>query len=341
MSDACSNTAPAPNGSRSRRQTTIGLAVLAVLALTGFGIYSAQFRFNPAVVNYLEGAAVATAPAAPAGPLWELPEGLSPLSPPERFDRATLSDKINGKAELYLSAGFVRLDCQRMALSGRPEDWIEAFVYDMGAAPNAYAVFSQQRRSDAAPWDFAEFAYGAENALFLAHGTFYLELIASSREPRLLGFLELLARGFMARHPVAAAAIAERDLFPREGLDEAGIRLIPTDAFGVSGLDRVFAATYTADGGEMTAFLSRRANPQEARDLARSYVEFLKTYGGEASPSGAPVDGVTVVAILDMFEVVFAQGPFLAGVHEAPDREQALSLSGRLAEKLKEVPRVP
>jgi hypothetical protein len=319
----------------------IGLVVFAVLAAAAGWIYSVQFRFNPAVRNYLEGAVVATQPPASAEPILELPEGFSPLSPPERFDRETLSDKINGKAELYLSAGFVRLDCQRMAFSGRPEDWIEAFVYDMGAAPNAYAVFSQQRRSDATPLGFAEFAYRAENALFLAHGPFYLELIASSREPRLLDSLEALARGFMARRPVGGAAIAERDLFPREGLDAAGIRLIPTDAFGMSGLDRVFAATYAADGVEMTAFLSRRANPQEASDLARSYVEFLKAYGGEASPADAPVGGATVIAILDMVEVVFAQGPFLAGVHEAPSREQALRLSGRLAEKLKEAARVP
>lgn len=341
MSDACSNIARLPGAPRTRRQTLIGLFVFAVLAAAAFWICLAQSRFNPAVLNYLEGAAVATRPPASAGPFLELPAGLSPLSPPERFDRETLSDKINGKAELYLSAGFVSLDCQRIALSGRPEDWVEAFVYDMGAAPNAYAVFSQQRRSDGTPLDFAEFAYRAENALFLAHGSFYLELIASNREPQLLESLEALARGFMDRRPAAAAALAERDLFPREGLDDAGIRLIPTDAFGVSGLDRVFAATYAADGGEMTAFLSRRATPQEAADLAQSYVEFLKTYGGEASPADAPAGGATVIAILDMYEVVFSQGPFLAGVHEAPDREKALSLAGRLAEKLKEASRVP
>jgi hypothetical protein len=319
----------------------IGLVVFAVLAVTAAGIYLVQFRFNPAVLNYLEGAAVVTQPPASAEPLLGLPEGLSPLSPPERFDRETLSDKINGKAELYLSAGFVRLDCQRIALSGRPQDWIEAFVYEMGSAPNAYAVFSQQRRSDGTPLGFAEFAYRAENALFLAHGSFYLELIASSKDPRLIDSLEALARGFMAQRPAAGTAIAERDLFPREGLDEAGIRLIPADAFGVAGLDRVFTATYSTDGDEITAFLSRRSSPQEAAGLAQSYVEFLKAYGGEASLADAPVDGAAVIAILDMYEVVFAQGPFLAGVHEAPDRETALSLSGRLAEKLKEASRVP
>jgi hypothetical protein len=341
MSDACLNITRLPAVPRSRRQTLIGLFVFAVLAAAAFWIYSAQSRFNPAVLNYLAGAAVATLPPASAEPFLELPEGLSPLSPPERFDRETLSDKINGKAELYLSAGFVRLDCQRLALAGRPEDWIEAFVYDMGSAQNAYAVFSQQRRGDGTPLGFTEFAYRAENALFLAHGSFYLELIASSKDPRLLDSLEALARGFMAQRPAAGTAIAERDLFPREGLDEAGIRLIPADAFGVSGLDRVFTAAYAADGGEMTAFLSRRESPQAAADRARAYVEFLKTYGGEVSLVDQPIGGTAVIAILDIYEVVFALGPFLAGVHEAPSREEALGLAGRLAEKLKEVPRAP
>jgi len=319
----------------------IGLIVLAVLAAITVAVYSTQFRFNPAVLNYLQGAAVIAKPAASPEPLLDLPEGMSPLSPPERFDRETLSDKINGKAELYLSAGFIRLDSQRIALAGRPDAWIEVFVYDMGSVPNAFAVFSLQRRIDGAALDFTEFAYRAENALFLTHGPFYLELIASGRDERLLASMETVARRFMTRRPVAAAAIAERDLFPKEGLREASISLIPADAFGAADLDRVFTAIYAADGGEMTAFLSRRASPQEAADLARSYVDFLKTYGGEAQFAYEPVRDTAVIAILDMYEVVFSQGAFLGGVHEAPSREKALALAGRLAEKLKEVPRVP
>jgi hypothetical protein len=341
MPDVCSSTAHPSGSPLSRRQTAISLIVFAVLAAIAVALYSAQSRFSPAVVNFLQGAAVTAKPSASKEALFDLPEGLSPISPAERFDRETLSDKINGKAELYLSAGFISLDSQRIALAGRPQDWIEAFVYDMGSAPNAYAVFSLQRRGDGTQLDSAEFAYQAENALFLAHGRFYLELVASSTDGRLLDSLTLLARGFMAQRPIARAAIAERELFPKEGLAEASIRLIPADAFGAAGLDRVFTAAYAADGGEMTAFLSRRESPQAAADLARSHVDFLRTYGGEVSLVEAPVEGMAVIAILDMHTVVFSQGVFLAGVHEAPSREKALELAGRLAAKLKEVPRVP
>jgi hypothetical protein len=338
MSDVCSSTASPPRGPRSARQTAISLIVLAVLAAIAVAGYSTQFRFNPAVLNFLQAAAATSKTSAAAESLMDLPEGLSPLSPPERFDRETLSDKIDGKAELYLSAGFIRLDCQRLVLAGQPDLWIEVFIYDMGSPENAYAVFSTQRRADAVPADLAEFAYRAENAFFFVHGRFYLELIASSTDGRLAESMSALARAFISSRAVAPAAISERDLFPSRGLAAAGITLIPSDAFGFAGLDRVFAATYTLDGKEMTAFLSRRADPQEAAALAVAYVDFLKTYGGEVKASDDPVPGAAIVAILDMYEIVFAQGSFLAGVHEASDREQALSLAKELAAKLKEAP---
>jgi hypothetical protein len=332
-----------PKDKPSGREARVAAAVLVGLLAVTAGLLWTQSQFNPAVVNFLQGAAerAKATPAAtslPREPLLPLPEALSPLSPAERFDRETLSDKINGKAELYLSAGFMHLDCQRISLASEPEAWIEMFIYDMGSAENAYAVFSTQRRADAVPMDLAEFAYRAENALFLAHGPSYLELIASSSDGRLLSAMETLARSFIRSRPVAHAAIAERDLFPKTGLVENSISLIPADAFGVAGLDRVFTATYAVAGTELTAFLSRRSTPQEAADLARAYVDFLKTYGGEVKASDEPVPGAALVAVLDMYEVIFAQGPFLAGVHEAADRDQALLRAGELAAKIKEAP---
>jgi len=342
MPDARSNLAPSAPEARSGRETIVALCVLASLALIAAGMAMVQSRFNPAVLNFLQGTAdrakgTAALPAT-VGPILPLPEGISPLTPAERFDRETLSDKIDGKAELYLSAGFVRLDCQRLTLAGQPDLWIEVFIYDMGSFENAYAVFSAQRRADATMLDFAEFAYRAENALFFVHGPSYLEMIASGTDDRLRASMEALARALILSRPVAQATIAERDLFPKTGLVATSISLIPADAFGVVDLDRVFTATYSIAGTEMTAFLSRRTDPQEAARRAEGYVDFLKTYGGEVQATGDLVPGGAVVLIMDMYEVVFAEGPFLAGVHEAPDRDKAVRLAKELTANLKEVP---
>lgn len=323
-------------------ETFAAVAVLCGLLLIAAGILIRQQSFNPAVLNLsamADARPKATGPLAGAGtPLIPAPAGLVVLSPVESFDPETLSDKIDGKAELYLSAGFVRLDCQRLALSGRPEAWLEAFVYDMGSAPNAFAVFSTQRRADVTPLAIGDFSYRAGNALFIAHGHYYLELIASADDERLAAALEELAEGFIRSRPVAAAAISERDLFPKTGLVEASITLIAADAFGVAGLDRVFTATYKKPPVEMTAFLSRRADAQAAAEQARSYAEFLSAYGGKRVAADDPVPGAAVVEIMDSFMVVFAQGPFFAGVHEAPDKGLSLELARELAAALKEAP---
>jgi hypothetical protein len=318
----------------------MALILMVCLAAIAAGLYAVQFRFNPAVANFLTGPAAALKPPAAkpgdAALLFPLPDDVVLLTPVEHFDRETLSEKINGKAELYLSAGFLRLDCQRISPKGRTDSWMEVFVYDMGSAQNAYAVFSLQRRADSLPLDLAEFAYRAENALFMVHGPYYLEIIASEKNAELTKSMTSLARAFMDSRPVSTTAIAERDLFPEAGLDKRSINLIPADAFGVSGLDRVFTAIYRKGASEATAFLSKRATPQEAEDLGASYLEFLKTYGGQLEASDQRVPGAVIIAILDAYEVVFAQGPYLAGVHESTDKDMAVTLARQLFEKLKE-----
>jgi hypothetical protein len=342
MPDVRANPARLAPAAPSGRQTIVALCALGSLALIATGILMVQSRFNPAVLNFLESATTAPPPVARTPAAGELllpmPANMSALTPPESFDPGTLSDKIDGKAELYLSAGFVRLQCQRVALVGQPDLWVEVFIYDMGSPPNAFAVFSTQRRADAAPLDVGGLSYRAGNALFIAHGPYYLELIASSSENRLIAALTELAEGFVRLRPVAAGPIGERDLFPKNGLSEASITLIPADAFGVSDLNQVFTATYRRGATEMTAFLSRRVTPQAAADRVRSYAEFLTSYGGTIAARDEPVPGAVVIAIMDAYEVAFHQGPFFAGVHEASDKEQAVALARELDAKLKEVP---
>ena len=225
------------------------------------------------------------------------------------------------------------------ATSDPAGSWIEVFLYEMGSGENAYAVFSSQRRADGTSLALAQFAYRAENAIFFVHGTSYVEMIASGKDDALTRGMEELARAYIDSRPGAPSAVmAERDLFPREGLTEASITLIPSDAFGLAGLDRVFTAVYAVPGGEATAFLARREAPQAAVDAASAYADFLKTYGGELKGQDDPVPGARLIGIMDTFEVVFAQGEYLAGVHEAPDMEQALALAGRLSARLKEAP---
>src|ERR1039457_2527242 len=164
-------------------ERAIAACSLAVLAAVLAGVCIRQTRFDPAVMM-----SAGVPPAAPAqampGLLEKWPAGLSPMSGAEAFSPGTLSDKIDGKADLYLSAGFVSLKDQRVALAGGAGSWMEMLVFDMGLPANAFSVYSSQRRPNAADAGIADYSYEADNELCLVHGNYYVELVCSDSSAR-------------------------------------------------------------------------------------------------------------------------------------------------------------
>ena len=326
------------------KQTLLSLIILGILAIISGGVFIAQFSYNPALqqmapVLAAEDMRMATAPVSGSKSLISLPPGQSPLSPPEIFDTTTLSDKINGKAELYLSAGFVQLRSQRFNDQSAGDVWIEIFVYDMGSPQNAFSVFSAQRRDDAQALELGQFAYRTSNALFFVHGHFYIEIVASDISESLISPMMALAEAFIAEHPIQVQAIGEKELFPKEGLVETSIALVAADAFGYARYDQVFTASYMLQDIELMAYYSRRKTASEAKELASSYRDFLIAFGGKLIEADLAIDTAEMIYILETYEIIFFHGPYLAGVREAADQQPAQELALRLFNRIKEIAR--
>ena len=326
------------------KQTLLSLVILGILVVISVGVYLAQFNHNPAVRQMAPALDTndknTIAPAASAEESLIIPPtGQMPLSPPEIFDTATLSDKINGKAELYLSAGFDRLHSQRFKDEAAGDVWMEVFVYDMQTPQNAFSVFSAQRRDDARALDIAQYAYQTPNALFFVHGPFYVEVIASDIAETIIQPMIAFAETFIANHPIEAETIGQKELFPEEGLIQNSISLVSADAFGYDRFDQIFTATYKLQDSELMAYYSRRKTPQEAEGLVSSYRDFLISFGGETVESDPGIKTAKVIHILDTYEIVFSHGPYLAGVREGADRQSAQELALKLFNRIKEVSR--
>lgn len=314
----------------SLTQRLLSMVILGLLALVIAVVFWQQSRYDPASWGW-GGAA-----GGRAGMLAELAvPGLTPLGPGEGFTPATLSDKIDGKAELYLAAGFESMAARRYALAGRPAAWLELMLYRMKDPRAAYSVFSNQRRAGAQPSQLAPNAYTTSNALYLAQGPYYLEAVASLPEPALRQGLSQAAQAILAKLPAApSAASGEAGLFPAQGMKADSVVLLAKDAFGMAGLDEVFIATYPQGGGELMAFLARRAGPATAQKQAAAYAAFLKNNGGNPQPAPAGLPGANLVEVFGAWELFWAQGPFLAGVRGAEDRAATLALAQRLRQAL-------
>jgi hypothetical protein len=330
------------NQNERRRQTVLSIVILSMLVVIGVGLIISQSRYNPAILSKDEiwpsaAGQKRPVPLSALEAFSPLPPGLEPLTAPETYEAATLSDKINGKAELYLSAGFKRLLSQRFRDATASDRWIEAFVYDMGQGQNAFAVFSAQRRENAESLELTQYAYRSPNAIFLVHGRYYVELIASEASAQVMQPMEMLATAFVRNTPSEKVTIAEKDLFPPQELVRDSIALVAADAFGFDRLNQVYTAEYRLNGATLMAYLSHRPTPEDAKALAVAYEKFLLNFGGQALEQQLPINNARLIEILDTYEVIFSYGPFMAGVREAASPDQAVKLAVRFINQMREV----
>ena len=326
----------------SNRQTIISLLILIVICIIGIGVFKTQFDYNPAVIAIGAAPQQATeqsgsnAESSVAGILEAVPASLRPLTAVEKFGPRNLSDKINGKAELYLAAGFKNLESQRFTLVGKGDDWLELYIYDMGSHENAFAVFSAQQRDDAVNMDICRYGYHTANAMFCVHGPSYLEVIGANSGPDTIVSAQRLITAYVQDHPVTAKSLKTADLLPQTDRVADSIVMIAADAFGFEKLDNVYMAEYSIGGKTLTAFLSDRKSPSAAEEIAEAYEQFLLNFGGKRSESKGQSESIRIIEIFDTFEIIFTRGAYLAGVHEAPDSKTAMIMVERIMQQLQQ-----
>jgi hypothetical protein len=265
------------------------------------------------------------------------PEGFEKLSQ-ETYDPGNLYEKIDGKAPLYLDAGFVELLTLRFIDEQDQSLWMELFVYDMAELRNAFSVYSVQRRADVEVLPEMQFAYRTSNGLYFVHGRYYIELVGSSESVQLFRAMKEVGRKVRDAMPVdEAAQMRELSLFPQEHLVSGSHRLYLKSAFGFEKLTDVFTARYKIGSEYVTAFMSRTSSPENAQNKATAYYDFLIENGAvDKSLTGEALQAVDA-KVLDFYgttEIVFAVGPYLGGVHEAENREPAEQVAAALADKL-------
>lgn len=329
----------------TRRESVVALTVLVLLGAIAAAVFLKQFRYDPGVFQMSlaqAGGAVAAAPSAAHDP--DATSGLSDLPPQdyaamtamETFGGEDLSQKIDGKAELYLGAGFVKLECQRFLHVGDKGDlWLEVFVYDMGSPANAFSVYSLQRRPDAKDSEAAALAYTAGNAMFFVHGKFYAEIVAAQEDESLLKALDAICRKFVQTRAAGDASLGGLELLPKEGQIRGAVKLMLKDAFSFDKLDNVVSVDYNIQGTTTTAFISLRESPEAASQLSAAYYEFVTNdLGGEAVETSSPVSNLKAANLIGDIEMVFSVGKAIAGVHAAKNRDAAEALALRLAQAL-------
>jgi hypothetical protein len=237
-----------------------------------------------------------------------------------------------------LQAGFKEMSCRSFRLASAGEAHADVFLYDMGSAPNAYAVFSGQRRPGSTSVALTANAYSTANALFFTKGRFYVEIVADRASQALKTSLEAYAAVLLAKMPSEGEKPQATALLPKEGLDPDSVRLSAADSFGLEGFNNVFTGEYTLKTGKATAFLAVRDTPEQAQAEAQRYRDFLAANGYQNVQTPGVAKDIAILALDNSFEIILVQGRTLAGVHDGSSPEAAQELAAKLQTALKGKP---
>jgi len=328
--------------SRPRRWKTesiVSIVLLILLVLAGVGIFFKQFHYDATRLDISLAVAELPVPKSVGteiDPASLLPAGFVAMTERETFERDTLYVKIDGKADLYLESGFEKLSCQRFVSGDDEKLWAEIYLYNMGTARNAFAVYSIQRRAAAASLPLSRFSYKAKSAVFLAAAKYYVEIIAAVESEKLHDAVLTVAQNIAKLPDEQEDSLVELKFFPEAGLIADSFKLHLTSAFGFEGLDNTFTAKYSLGEGTVTAFLSQRQSLEEANEVADNYYQFLIDNG--ATITSAVNDSLAgkVLDFYDSIEIILVSGHFILGVHEAYDRLSAEKVAIMLEEKVME-----
>lgn len=267
---------------------------------------------------------------------------LTPQGSTDAYNADNLYEKIDGKAPLYVESGFVQLRTQRFDAVKKPDISFELYLYDMANARNAFSVYSRQKRADATVLPDFPFIYNTTNSVYLSYGKYYVELVGFAESQELIEMLRTFARKLAGTLTIDVndAAIGELGFFPQQNLVAGSAKLHLKNAFGFDGLTDTFTAVCKIDNQTVTVFFGKYQSTDEARRVAQSYCDFLIANGAkDKNPAGETLRQLKA-GIFDLYgtiEIVFATGPFVAGIHEADDTTIAEKAAEVLLNRLNEV----
>jgi len=249
-----------------------------------------------------------------------LPEALAPAGWREggvsNYDAGNLYEKIDGRADYYLSFGFERLWVLSIVHEDDPARVVDVELFAQGAPANALGAYEGERAPGIEPtMDEAGLSHLDRNALFMTRGRHYVRAIGSeeSEEVRLL--LKHLKSALEAGLPGEPLPWAYALFVGEMGLRPGGVSFRPVNAFSFGFASNVHIALL--DDGETEVFVAAQENAGSARLMAARFTGGFLLYGSPAEKE----EGVAWVRDLYLGTIAgaSAQDAWILGVRGAPD----------------------
>ncbi len=241
---------------------------------------------------------------------------------PDVYTPGNLWDLINGAAESYLSYDFVDLHLGDYEHASGTV--IHAEVYRHSSAVNAYGIYTAERSPEYSFIEIGAQGYLEEGVLNFLAGQFYIKLYSTDSGTEVQEALHKIGQKISGHLDQEDGLPKMISVFPPAGQLPYSDQYIRENFIGFEFLHSAYTVGY--EGG-FKLFVIQGKNAEEILEMAKKYLAFTKQDLDPAAASTLtfkdPYNG-DIPAIIE--------GPYLAGVIDGNDNEDARTLLEELAE---------
>lgn len=190
---------------------------------------------------------------------------------PVFYDRDTLSDRINGEAELYFPYGFDRMAAARYASEKNRAAGMDVEIYRMGSPLDSFGMYANYRQKDGRPQDVGAESNLSGSQLFLYQGRHFLHIQMTGTDAANPDALIECGRTAASRLPGTRNRPPELSLFDRPETVKGTERYLPLSLLGYDFLNRGLMTDAVVEGTNLRIFLLLNATAESASAAFESY----------------------------------------------------------------------
>ena len=240
------------------------------------------------------------------------------------FTADNLFERINGRAELYLSYDVVSLTTATFERGTDIGDFIEISVYDMGNLTNAFGIFSVERPPGETPLDLVRISYRSDSSCYIWKGKYYVAVVASDNTAELRRMSLEMARKVTLPLTDSGEPIWGLTAFPSDALIPDSLKYFKVDAMGLDFMKDVYTVKYRGEQEEITAFISKKDSSQEANSTVKHYIQYCENYGGGSKRITKYGTDLFLCDMNGTFDIIFSEGCFVCGILLMTDPDEAV-----------------
>ena len=171
------------------------------------------------------------------------------------YDRDTLSDRIDGEAELYFPYGFDRMTAARYASQKSPGAGMDIEIYRMGSLLDAFGIYANYRRNDSRARTVGAESNLSSSQLFFYQGRHFVHIQVTGSDDAVPDALAECGRAVASRLPGNKNRPPELSVFDRPEVVKASERYLPQSLLGYDFLNKGIMADAVVEGANLRIFL--------------------------------------------------------------------------------------